>query len=318
MKNFACLLAVLAACSKTESPSPPPSPAIAPPPTVVAPVAPSGPPVRFVAWTQYGDDEANKVRFFTATATSLVLERTVTVGDHAAINDVVWYGADPIVRYDENRVGRITDKGFEAFPEVPAAKWSKKRPAGMEDVNEEWSLDVTSKGVFLGYCHWGAKGYDDRDECNHTEHVRVFPGKLVRMEPGYDPLPEIPAVAVPTKTSVKSIELETGLIIACTRDGKTVEIPDATDPDRAYGMGGDLEWLSTEPAVFRVTAYSAGDPTTERIAVFEDCEETGYVNATRGPHGVFALLGGFDTPSAIRRDGRELGTVPESRVTFAP
>jgi hypothetical protein len=332
MKNLACLLAVLAACSKAESPAATPSPAVAPPPTVVAPVAPapSAPSVRFVAWQSAGGEHGDQVRFFTATATSVEEDRVVKLPSDPhipTVNEVVWIGAEPIVRYDDHRVGRITEKGFEALPVVPAAKWSKKRPApDAEEVTEAWSLTVTKTGAFVGHCRWGAKGYDDRDECNHWEYVRVYPGKLAKQAPDYDPPPEIPAI-VPTKTTVKNLEMETGMVIACTRDGKTVEIPAADDPDRTYGMGGDLEWLSAEPAIFRVTAYSEGDPTTERMAVFENCAPTPFSNAVRGQHGVFALLGnGLATPTSpndgvktsIRREGREIGTVWESNVTFAP
>jgi hypothetical protein len=82
-----------------------------------------------------------------------------------------------------------------------------------------------------------------------------------------------------------------------------------------------------------VTQYHEGDPTTEAISVFENCQETPYANAVRGPHGVFALLGdgslagregdvvmrtSDDVITSIRRDGREIGTVAEANIVFAP
>jgi hypothetical protein len=228
---------------------------------------------------------------------------------------------------DPNGEAVERQKGLEELPAVPPSKWRSKAPRDLEAVTEEWSLTVTSKGAYLGNCRFGVKGYDDRDECSHWEYVRVFPGKLVKQAPEFEAPVELPEVK-PTRTTTSSFEEEHASILRCTRDGKTVEIPAADSANRSYGVGAP-EWISAEPAIFTLVEYSEGDPTTESTAVYVDCESTAYRTAVRGPHGIVALLGDglaameggpnpTDTVSSIRRDGREIGTVREGHLVFAP
>lgn len=296
-------------------------------------------PVRFLAV------QGNAVRFYEATPAGIRETRSVTVPSAVAL--VRWVSADPAVMlagtsYDdtttadekrEGEIGRITAKGYEPFPALPAATWTITPPEGRDHFETaEWSMAVSADGaIWQGRCEWGYFG--DGDDCTEFVYARLHPAPVttVREAPkSGEPAYNLPTIVPPPAVQVSLVDVkpppsedvpapEAIKLLRCTQGGKTTEYPPA-DEGRRLGMDGDITWLSAEPPIFMVDKYEEGLDITTHTMLFEGCEPSPRFEGAHlehGPNGVFAIVGGEKT--WLRWGGRELATLEKvSHLRFAP
>jgi hypothetical protein len=252
-------------------------------------------------------------------------------------DQIEWDGGDPVVMTDDGALGRITARGYEALPQVPAASWAVAPPdEGLDHFDSpQWKLIVTPGGeIWQGRCEWGYIG--DGDDCTEFVYARVDrpPGEAPEPATHDEPVSgreeyKLPAIPPSTAVKVELFEIpstatpdqakpELVKLLRCTQGGKTIEYP---PPDDRYylGLGGELTWLSAEPPMFTVSRWEQGESDYLHPVILEGCAESeayGSADVVPGPGGLFAIVG---DKTSLRWGGKELRVFDERAVVrFAP
>lgn len=270
------------------------------------------------------------------------LKETRRVPVPSAVEAIEWSGPEPIVLLsgtrDEKRdgeIGRITERGYEPFPALPAETWKvSPAPEGFDHFEQpHWKLVVSPDGViWQGRCEWGYFG--DGDACTEWVYARVHPAAkgpatTMREEPRMAQVPyEVPPIAPGTSVQLAIADIKlpveagederTVRVLRCTQGGKTTEFPPEDQRDSS-GVEGEVTWLSSDPPIYSIEYWYAGEGPMQDTQYFEGCatSET-YASAVvqAGPAGVFAIVG---TTASVRRGTQELGKLSDAAfVRFAP
>jgi len=278
----------------------------------------------------------HSLRFVKTTPAGLAVTRTVELP--SSVGGLEWVGRDPVVMLHaatygdiagedpshDGEIARITAKGYEPFPALPAETWTVKPPANADQVGPQWKLVVgPAAEVWQGRCEWG--GIADGGWCDQWVYARRAPAPVatVRTPPAAAPPRTLPAIAPSTTVSVSLVDApgDGGAvkILRCSDGRSTVDYPPATARNGYLGISPPV-WITSDPPMYQVIKTLAGFQAYDEPVVFEGCAESAhYTNASleAGPDGVVAVYGGDQM--SVRWRGRELGTLANvTLVRFAP
>jgi hypothetical protein len=265
---------------------------------------------------------------------------TRTVAAPGAIAQLDWVGDDPVVRIgktpmtigpdgpveahdDPNVIGqiaRITARGYEPFPALPAAAWPR---APEPSIEPQWELVSPPDGsIWQGRCGHGFYA-DGRVICETFAWARLAPGPVVMKAAAPEPARglELPHVTAPAEPRVELVSIgDDKQIVRCTDRGAASEFPPAKERDGDFMGMGELAWLSADPPLFRVAKASAGFDVNLDRTIFERCTPSRELGTQlqAGRDGLVAVFGGHTL--LVLHDGRIVGkgALEASLVQFAP
>jgi hypothetical protein len=265
---------------------------------------------------------------------------TRTVAAPGTIAQLDWAGDDPVVRIgktpmgfgpdgpieahdDPNVIGqiaRITARGYEPFPALPAATWP---PAADSSIDPQWELVSPPDGsIWQGRCSDGFYA-DGRVVCEHFTYARLAPGpvSVLPKAPEVAREPELPPIAAPAEPRVELVSIgDDKQILRCTDRDAASEFPPAKERDRDFLGMGQLAWLSADPPLFRIAKASAGFDVNLDRTIFERCAPSRELGALvqTGRDGLVAVFGG--PTLLVLQNGRLVGkgAVAAGLVRFAP
>jgi hypothetical protein len=286
---------------------------------------------------------ARHLRFLHVTTTGVVVTRDVALPGRVA--EIEWLAGEPVALLgpawaDEDgshagEVGRVTAKGWAPFAPLPEATWKVAHPPkGSEKMPEpQWRLAVNAKGeIWQGRCDWGHFG--EGGDCETTVWARLSPGPVAigravpsprprpsRTLPKVSPSKELQLAWVKVKPAASDGPGEPYTIIRCTHGRQAAEIPAPDDRGAFVGMTKRIEWLVTDPPIFRAYATIAGNEVADFPRTYEGCAASTALadaNLAIGPRGLVGIVAGAKV--AIARDGKLIGDVAPGGdvLSFAP
>ena len=280
------------------------------------------------------------VRLYLVTPKGLQLEREVTLP--STVGSIAWVGDKPVAMMqaqpwddahgDASKDGQIgwIGKTFEPFPAVTAWVPNAPKPddAGMYASAADhpaWRMVVTRAGeVWQGRSEWYF--VPDAGGPSNWVFARLAPPPATSTtdEPtwlsGY-PLPKLAPPASPQadvvstgpKTEDEGGPIRPENLLHCTIGGTTVELPPEGDPRTDLFNVDNLEWLATDPPVFRVDEIRAGYTAIVSTVMYEGCTPSATVDSVAvGPDGVIAIYGRSEL--RLVRGGRVIDKAPGGSV----
>lgn len=276
---------------------------------------------------------AAQASFYDVTPSGLRLERAVAVPTH--VRAARWVGTDAAVLLEDPAAepgaptfGRVSPAGFQPLAVPVGSLWEPAEVReGLEPFDPPWwQLEVGADGAtWAGRCAWGY--HEDGGDCVEWVYARLGPAPLLTQPSA----PEGPAVPPVAFTDAPADLTATIAVMASGEDdpdaaaeGGDDDAPaleplrelrcqhgavDLTwpDPDE-YGSTVDvdeIEWLSSEPPIFRVWAWEDGLERARQPSWFEGCALSATLaggTLVPGPDGYAVLFGSYRL--VLVHDGR--------------
>ncbi len=228
-------------------------------------------------------------------------------------------------------IGRITARGFVAYPKLPESTWAALKQPGEHHTAcafRCWQLAIRDTAIYQGHCI-AAFSADGMEICDDWMYARVdVPGPAMAKLPKSPPPSPSPAPQARSKAKPFEVRPSPHVTIEfvaqeeearyggrltqlrCTQGPQTTLYP-GTDLD--LGMGETVEWLTTDPP--RFLAFHGHDGMTGSIenVMFEGCTPREIGRVVQGPDDMQIVDG------MLLRHGKVLGHVPGARlVDFSP
>ena len=277
-------------------------------------------------------------RVYVASPRGLQLERDVTLP--STIGELAWVGDKPVailraeIYSDEasgdpsldGQVGRI-GSAFEPFPAVKGWIDSAPKPdeASMYAHTADhpaWRMVVTNAGeVWQGRSEWSF--VPDAGGPSNWVYARLFPSSPTSTLDAPKSLsePDVPKITPPANPKADLVTTgpkdEEGTIkpenlLACTDGSATVQLPPEDARTELFNVD-DLEWLASDPPIFRVDEIRAGYTAIVMPVTYEGCTpSTRFRSVAVGADGYVAVYGPDEL--WLVKDGRVIGKVPGGRT----
>jgi hypothetical protein len=269
-----------------------------------------------------GRDENVKteIAIYDVTGGTMTKTRSVILKDDEYVHSWVWRDQQELVILLHNgELRSFSGTTLAPIKRPPKKKFAAKKPdPGVDRFDRDEGLHATPDGeVILGHCVWGYRG--DDDPCVTEISVEVLPpfksGKTVQNELA----PRPPAPGHRYAVGAKVPDMETGELDCISPSGAT-RVPAPAD---TFGFSAnDVEWLSMEPPIARVTLWYPGlDDASPAPRFFAGCKttpaEVEHGSVARGPGWYWAQLGLEE--ASILWQGKLVGSLPRAEdVLFAP
>jgi hypothetical protein len=308
---------VLAACWRTTPPPPPPPPPL------------DAPTVRFAVANR------NSVVIAEASKDGVAVKQETAV--LSSIHAMYWVGTEPVVllvasEYEDESgddpkldgtVGRITTKGFEAYPALPPETWkSLEKPITADNFEVSWwDLVVTpTNEVWQGHCKRADAA--DMQKCLEWAWARIdVPGPATTVKP-IAPVVSTPTVAPSPRTLLAFVPFTTKDTppvirqrLRCEYGNEQLDYPPEADLDLGMDRKAGIFWISTNPPVFQAVHQRSGFVEYSELVIFEGCRVSRTFTGAELVGGPNDMLAMFNRKRlSVRWRGHELGTLPGATI----